>query len=349
MKNSAISCEDVNKRFDNTVAVHGLSFDLQPGELLSLLGPSGCGKTTALRLIAGFETPDSGRIFVGGTEVAGPKINLPPERRRVGMVFQDYALFPHMSLRENVAYALNGQSHSRVAELLGLVGLAGLDERMPHELSGGEQQRGALARSLASEPQAILLDEPFSNLDAALRAHVRAEVRGILRAAGATAVFVTHDIEEALSLTDRVAVMFDGRIEQIATPRDLYRQPVTRRIAEWLGNANFLPGRGDGSQVECELGRLPSDQATSGPVDVMVRPDWLTIATARSDTGTGAVVDRIFYGHDQLIRVALDSGTTVQVRVLSDDEFLPGQRVTVGCQGPNVVFRQGSAEDAGPR
>ena len=347
MKKSAISCEDVDKRFDDTVAVRGLSFDLQPGELLSLLGPSGCGKTTALRLIAGFETPDSGRIFVGGTEVAGPKTNLPPERRRVGMVFQDYALFPHMSLRENVAYALNGNSDDRVAELLGLVGLDGLDERMPHELSGGEQQRGALARSLASEPQAILLDEPFSNLDAALRAHVRAEVRGILRAAGATAVFVTHDIEEALSLTDRVAVMFDGRIEQIATPRDLYRQPATRRIAEWLGDANFLPGRVDGSRVECELGRLPSDQAINGPVDVMVRPDWLTIATA--EPGTGAVVDRIFYGHDQLIRVALDSGTTVQVRVLSDDEFLPGQRVTVGCQGPNVVFRPGPADDADSR
>ena len=346
MKNSAISCEDVDKRFDETVAVRGLSFDLPPGELLSLLGPSGCGKTTALRLIAGFETPDSGRISVGGIEVAGPKMNLPPERRRVGMVFQDYALFPHMSLRENVAYALNGGSGHRVSELLGLVGLAGLDERMPHELSGGEQQRGALARSLA-EPQAILLDEPFSNLDAALRAHVRAEVREILRAAGATAVFVTHDIEEALSLTDRVAVMFDGRIEQIATPRDLYRQPATRRIAEWLGTANFLPGRSNGAQVECELGRLPSDQTISGPVDVMIRPDWLTIATA--EPGSGAVVDRIFYGHDQLIRVALDSGTSIQVRVLSDDEFLPGQRVTVGCQGPNVVFRQGPAQDAGPR
>ena len=347
MKSSAISCENVDKRYDDTVAVRGLTFDLQPGELMSLLGPSGCGKTTTLRLIAGFETPDTGRIFVGGVEVAGPRVNLPPERRRVGMVFQDYALFPHMSLRRNIAYALKNGATSRVNDLLDLVGLTGLDERMPHELSGGEQQRGALARSLAPEPQAILLDEPFSNLDAALRAHVRAEVREILRAANATAVFVTHDIEEALSIADRVAVMFDGQIEQIATPRDLYRRPATRQIAEWLGNANFLPGRSDGAHVQCELGRLASDQQITGEVDVMIRPDWLTISTA--GPGSGSVVDRIFYGHDQLIQIALDSGTAIQVRVLSDDEFLPGQRVSVGCQGPSVVFRRRPGGDAGPR
>ena len=348
MNDSAITCDGVDKRFDDTVAVRAMTFELKRGELLSLLGPSGCGKTTALRLIAGFETPESGRIWVGGQEVAGPDINLPPERRRVGMVFQDYALFPHMSLRGNVAYALKNGASSQVNELLQLVGLSGLGERMPHELSGGEQQRGALARSLASEPQVILLDEPFSNLDAALRAHVRAEVRGILRAANATAIFVTHDIEEALSIADRVAVMFDGAIEQIATPRELYRQPATRRIAEWLGNANFLPAEAGDGTVECELGRLHSEQDLTGPVDLMIRPDWLTIATAT--TGNGAVVDRTFYGHDQLIQVYFDTGTTVQVRVLSDDEFLPGQRVTVGCQGPNVVFpRRESNGDAGPR
>ncbi len=348
MNDPAISCEGVDKQFGDTIAVRGMTFDLRRGELLSLLGPSGCGKTTALRLIAGFETPDRGRIHVGGQEVAGPRVNLPPERRRVGMVFQDYALFPHMSLRLNVAYSLNKGENGRVNDLLDLVGLSGLGGRMPHELSGGEQQRGALARSLASEPQVILLDEPFSNLDAALRAHVRAEVREILRAANATAIFVTHDIEEALSLTDRVAVMFDGAIEQIATPRDLYRRPATRRIAEWLGNANFIPAECNDGTVECELGRLQSEEGLTGPVDLMIRSDWLTIATAA--TGNGVVADRIFYGHDQLIRVTFDTGTSVQVRVLSDDDFLPGQRVTVGCQGPNVVFpRRESNDDAGPR
>ncbi len=348
MNDPAISCDGVDKQFDDMIAVRGMTFELQRGELLSLLGPSGCGKTTALRLIAGFETPDRGRIHVGGQEVAGPGVNLPPERRRVGMVFQDYALFPHMSLRGNVAYSLKNGENRRVDDLLDLVGLTGLGERMPHELSGGEQQRGALARSLAAEPQVILLDEPFSNLDAALRAHVRAEVREILRAANATAIFVTHDIEEALSLTDRVAVMFDGAIEQIATPRDLYRRPATRRIAEWLGNANFIPAESNGGTVECELGRLQCEEELTGPVDLMIRPDWLTIATAA--TGNGVVADRIFYGHDQLIRVTFDTGTSVQVRVLSDDEFLPGQRVTVGCQGPNVIFpRREPNGDAGPR
>ncbi len=348
MNDPAISCSAVDKQFDDTIAVRAMSFDLPPGELLSLLGPSGCGKTTALRLIAGFETPDNGRIYVGGQEVAGPGVNLPPERRRVGMVFQDYALFPHMTLRANVAYALKNSAGSQVDDLLEPVGLFGLGSRMPHELSGGEQQRGALARSLASEPRVILFDEPFSNLDAALRAHVRAEVREILRAANATAIFVTHDIEEALSIADRVAVMFDGAIEQIATPRELYRRPATRRIAEWLGNTNFLPAESDAETVECELGRLNSEENLTGPVDIMIRPDWLTITTAA--TGNGVVVGRIFYGHDQLIEVTFDTGTSVQVRVLSDDEFLPGQRVTVGCQGPNVVFpRRKPNRDAGPR
>ena len=237
----AIRCNNVTKRFGSVLAVNQVDLTVAPGEFLSLLGPSGCGKTTMLRLIAGFEVPDTGTIEIGDLCVVGPKRWIQPERRRVGMVFQDYALFPHMTVAENVAYGVRKwpNQRERVGKALRLVGLDSLRERMPHELSGGQQQRVALARALAPEPDVILMDEPFSNLDVALRARIRAETREILARAGATVIFVTHDQEEALSLADRVAVMWGGQIAQVGEPEELYRNPNSREVAQFVGGANF--------------------------------------------------------------------------------------------------------------
>ncbi|MBC8075555.1 MAG: ABC transporter ATP-binding protein, partial [Chloroflexales bacterium] len=242
MTSGAVVCRGVHKQYGAVRAVVDVDLTLASGQLLALLGPSGCGKTTLLRLLAGFEPPDTGTISIGGRQVAGPNGLVPPEQRRVGMVFQDYALFPHLSLKENIAYGLprsNGRD-ARVAELLALVGLESLGTRSPHQLSGGQQQRAALARALAPGPAVMLLDEPFSNLDASLRRTVRSEVRRILQAAGATVLFVTHDQEEALSLADQVAVMLEGRILQVGRPATIYERPTTREVAAFVGAANFL-------------------------------------------------------------------------------------------------------------
>jgi iron(III) transport system ATP-binding protein len=255
---TAIHCTGLSKKFGHTQAVTSVSFSLTRGRFLALLGPSGCGKTTTLRLLAGFEPPDSGTISIGDQRVFGPDVFVPPEKRSVGMVFQEYALFPHLSVTDNVAYGLprNTNKKRRVAEVLELVGLSGMGHRMPYELSGGQQQRVALARALAPNPQLILLDEPFSNLDSGLRNQLRAEVRRILRQAGATVIFVTHDQEEAFSLADEVAVMMDGGIVQSGSPRDLYRHPINRDIAAFLGHSNFLPGTLINGTIICEVGQF---------------------------------------------------------------------------------------------
>lgn len=346
MKSPVVECLDVTKRFEAHAAVDGATLSVDSGQLLTLLGPSGCGKTTMLRLIAGFETPDAGSISVGGVTMAGPGVNVPPDKRRVGIVFQDYALFPHLDVESNVSYAMKrARRRSRtVDKLLDLVGLGGLNRRMPYELSGGEQQRVALARSLAAEPDVVLLDEPFSNLDPELRALIRTEVRQILLSEGATAIFVTHDLEEALSIADKVAVMFNGAVAQIAEPEELYAKPANRRIAEWLGDANFLPATGSGRQVSCELGTLEIGEALNGPVELMLRPEWLTI-TGDPD-GSSRVVDRVFYGHDQMVLVRLASGTRLRVRTLSGERSEPGQHVTVTVKGRAVAYDlDGSAQD----
>ncbi|MDQ3346072.1 MAG: ABC transporter ATP-binding protein, partial [Chloroflexota bacterium] len=243
------------KAFDDVIAVDGVDLDVRRGEFLSVLGPSGCGKTTLLRLVAGFERPDSGGIEIGGRVVAGPRRHLPPEQRHIGMVFQESALFPHLDVAGNIGFGLPRRDReSRIAELVALVGMAGLQRRMPHELSGGQQQRVALARALAPHPALILLDEPFSSLDATLRSQLRVDVREILRSAGATTLFVTHDQGEALEISDRVAVMRAGRIEQVSTPAELYLRPVNRFVAGFVGEANLLPGEVRHGEVETLVG-----------------------------------------------------------------------------------------------
>ncbi|BBL78628.1 ABC transporter ATP-binding protein [Rubrobacter xylanophilus] len=333
-----VRLEGVGRRYGTVRAVEDLNLEVDRGEILALLGPSGCGKTTTLRLIAGFEPPDEGRIEISGRRVAGAGAFVPPERRRVGMVFQDYALFPHLTVRQNVAYGLarDEKRNSRLSAVIRLARLEGLEDRMPHELSGGQQQRVALARALAPEPAVVLLDEPFSNLDAALRARVRAEMRRILLAAGTTAVFVTHDQEEALSLADRVAVMFDGRVLQAAAPEELYERPADPRVARFVGEANLLRATASGGRALCALGEVPLREPASGPVEIMLRPEQLLVDP--SPDGPAEVLEREFYGHDQLVRLRLPDGERVEARLPGSRRLRPGGRVTVRVASPAVAF-----------
>nr|MBI2323123.1 ABC transporter ATP-binding protein [Chloroflexota bacterium] len=345
---AAIRCVGLSKRFDNLCAVDQVDLALARGGFLALLGPSGCGKTTLLRLLAGFEPPDGGTIEVDGKVVAGPGVAVPPERRRVGMVFQDYALFPHLDVQANIRFGLPSgpQRAARVGELLELVGLAGLGGRMPHELSGGQQQRVALARALAPQPAVILLDEPFSNLDATLRARVRAEVRQILLAAGATTIFVTHDQEEGLSLADEVAVMWEGRIVQHASPEEIYHHPANRTVASFVGEANFLAAERRAGNVFCELGHVAASAGPDGAVEVMLRPE--SIRLVPDGRGDGAVLLREFFGHDQLVTVRLPSGTLLRARLGPEERLRAGLAVRVEVQGAAMVYGPALGGPAAP-
>jgi iron(III) transport system ATP-binding protein len=339
----ALEVRDLVKRFGGSDAVSGVSFTVDAGEVLAILGPSGCGKTTTLRLIAGFERPNEGAIAIAGQTVSQPGKCLPPEKRRIGMVFQDGVLFPHLSVGDNVGFGIPRGQHKdeRVGEALELVGLGGLQDRMPYELSGGQQQRVSLARAIVPNPAIILLDEPFASLDAALRTRLRADVRQILNDVGATVIWVTHDQEEALSLADRVAVMFDGKIVQDAAPEELYHRPVSREVGSFVGDAQFLPGVGSSRRVECELGDLPTFGPTQGPVDVMIRPESLRLTPAADDAVPNAtVVGRLFFGHDQLLRLRLDSGTTLNARLGSYGGIRPGDRVQVSVRGAVLALER---------
>jgi iron(III) transport system ATP-binding protein len=328
------------KSFGDVRAVDGVDLDVPRGDTCALLGPSGCGKTTVLRLIAGLERPDAGTVELGGSVLSGPRDFVAPERRRIGMVFQDYALFPHYDVAGNVGYGLGRRpSATRIAEVLELVGMAGMERRAVHDLSGGQQQRVALARALAPTPELILLDEPFSNLDAGLRERLREEVREIIKASGVTALFVTHDQEEALSLAETVAVMRDGRLEQVGTPEEVYSRPASAWVAGFLGEIEVLPGEAQGGTVRCELGSLRAPATADGPVEVRVRPESLAVGTSgAAPAGAPAVVvSRRFYGHDQLLELRLPSGRTVRSRRLGFPAWHPGDRVSVWIDGPTDV------------
>ncbi|HET9609633.1 MAG TPA: ABC transporter ATP-binding protein [Acidimicrobiales bacterium] len=341
---SAIGATDIHKSFGRTRAVAGASLSVGRGELVALLGPSGSGKTTLLRVIAGFEVPDAGTVTIGDRLVAGAGTWEEPDRRRVGMVFQDGALFPHLTVAGNVGFGEPGPG--RVEQCLDLVGLADRARSYPHELSGGERQRVALARALANEPEVVLLDEPFASLDAGLRVALREEVVSILRAAGASALLVTHDQQEALSLADVVVVMRGGQVEQAGTPEAVYAHPATRWAAEFLGAAEVLPGTASDGTVDCELGRFPADRALRGAVEIVVRPESLAIGAAGATNGSapppGAaaarVVGRTYYGHDQLVCLELASGRRVQSRSPGAARWQPGDDVRVWVDGPVSVL-----------
>jgi iron(III) transport system ATP-binding protein len=317
MPTSVIQLEQVTKRFwpGPVTAVDDVSLEVREGEILTLLGPSGCGKTTTLRLMAGFEVPDTGRIHIGGKEAAGPRCWVPPEKRGVGMVFQDYALFPHLTVGENVMFGLDripkGKRRDRAREVLGILDLKPFFDRYPHELSGGQQQRVSLARALAPEPVVVLMDEPFSNLDAHLRDQVRDEVVAILRKAGVTCVLVSHDQRDALAISDRVAVMNQGRIEQVGSPREIYKHPESVFVATFVGRTNLLQGR-----IQNENGCVLTDFGSFCRVDriglpngsdvmVSVRPDGFESC----DTGTleGTILSTTYTGAQVEAEVSVPS------------------------------------------
>jgi iron(III) transport system ATP-binding protein len=331
----AIRARDLTRSFGDAVALDHFSLDVWEGGVVTLLGPSGCGKTTALRVIAGFETA-LGSVEIHGRPVLDDATFVPPEKRRVGMVFQDYALFPHMTVAGNVAYGLpRGDRSPRVGEVLELVGLSGLETRMPNELSGGQQQRVALARALAPRPEVILLDEPFSNLDAGLRDRVRRELRVILTEARTTAVFVTHDQEEALATSDIVAVMRDGKVLQADTPAHLYSNPAHPWIAEFLGDTDILDSEVRNGRVDTPVGSFTT--SLSGPVSVILRPENVQISLG--ETPNAVVAGSEFFGHDQLVTVALNGGTRVRARIGPRPVYRVGQECRVRATDATIFAR----------
>ena len=333
--------EHLTKLFNSdTPAVEGVSLQLRTGEFLTILGPSGGGKTTTLRLLAGFERPTSGLIKIGASIVADDTHFTPPEKRKVGMVFQDYALFPHLTVAQNIAFGLRNlgkNARMQVQRMLSLVGLTQFADRMPHELSGGQQQRVALARALAPNPDILLLDEPFSNLDTGLRAQVRSDVRAILLETETSAVFVTHDQNEALSISDEIAVIYEGKLLQVATPHIIYNRPINSQVAHFIGEANFLPGEAQGLTAASPLGTVKLFHPKTGPVQLMIRPEALYVNFVEEGLAA-SVLWREFYGHYQRLGLALEDGTELVARTGVDRFFRRGDKTWVSLALPALAF-----------
>lgn len=331
MTTTALRLDGIVKRFGALVAVDDVSLDLADGELLALVGPSGCGKSTLLRLAAGLLALDEGTITLGGTVVDDGRRHLPPERRRVGLVFQEHALFPHLTVARNIAFGLRtgdrSERRARIDEVLSLVGLGALRDRYPHELSGGERQRVALARAIAPEPTLLLLDEPFASLDPNLRSQIRADVVDILRRTGTPGVFVTHDQEEALAVGDRVAVMRGGHIMALGTPWEVFHRPADTFCASFMGEASFLPVQPAGDGFETCLGPVEVRDLDPDRVLAMARPDDLVISNAGS--GTAAIVAREFRGSEWRYDIDLDDGCSVAVVCSHLVDLAVGSRVEV--------------------
>jgi putative spermidine/putrescine transport system ATP-binding protein len=340
-----VRMEGLTRKYGPVIALDGLDLTLHPGELVALLGPSGCGKTTTLRLLAGLEDADEGRITVAGRDLT----HVPASKRDMGMVFQAYSLFPHMTVQQNVAFGLRlrrvskDERDRRALEILDLVGLTEQAGRYAHQISGGQQQRVALARALAIEPQVLLLDEPLSALDAKVRAQLRDQIRRIQLEVGITTLFVTHDQEEALAIADRVGVMRNGRLEQLAPPTEVYSRPATAFVAEFVGLTNRLPGTVSGSVVTVRGRDLPLvDQSTPpGPVTALVRPEAVTLAAdsaAESGPLSGTVITTTFLGATS--RVTVDLGdTTILAQLPTSDasELTAGSRVTLAIRPDPVL------------
>src|SRR6202453_4528314 len=348
---TSVLLQDLTRVFGATRALDGLTIEMAPGELVALLGPSGCGKTTALRIVAGFEFADAGSVMIDGKDMS----SVPASRRDMGMVFQSYSLFPNMSALDNVAFGLRmrklgaGDRRKRAAGLLDTVGLAPQAKQYPHQLSGGQQQRVALARALAIEPRVLLLDEPLSALDAKVRLQLREQIRTLQQRLGTTTMFVTHDQEEALSMADRVGVMSQGRLEQIAAPDQLYAHPATSFVAEFVGVMNRLPGRLDGARLDGAqsvrvldvtvpvLSHSSLEDLSGSEVHVLVRPEGLTVEVAAN--GTAIVTTRTFLGSVTRIGVLLSGDVTVQVDKPSSvaASIAPGTSVSVTLPAEPVL------------
>jgi len=326
MSNNAIEFINVFKRYGSAVAVDGISFSIRKGELVTFLGPSGCGKTTSLRLIAGLELPSDGQVLIGGRDVSRD----PASERNVGMVFQSYALFPHMNVLENVSYGpvirggAKAKAHAKAREILEQVGLVGLQNRLPSELSGGQQQRVAVARAIVQQPEVLLFDEPLSNVDAKLRRKVRAEIRDLQRRFGLTAVYVTHDQEEALAVSDRIIVMQAGKIAQIGTPEDLYDRPATPFVADFIGDANLIEGIVQGGAFRAGDLALALSGA-DGPATVSIRPERIGL---RAD-GVGRVLSATYLGSRTEYVIDTGAGELLVSRPIAEPALPAGTAVTV--------------------
>jgi len=341
-----LSVDSLVKRFSahGPPVVNDLTFEVEEGEILALLGPSGCGKTTILRLIAGLERPDRGEVMLKGKQIAGPGKHVPPERRGVGIVFQNYALFPHLNVEDNITFGLRSlpvaERKDRCRRATDLLSLTGYEKRRPQQLSGGQQQRVALARTLATSPDVILLDEPFSNLDALLRQTTRQEIRDILKRTGITAILVTHDQEEALSIADRVAVIWNGQIEQVGTPEHVYYEPRTLFVAQFLGRTNLMLSIAEGRSAATPIGRVSLNRPAQGNVLLSLRPEHLTLERASpSGEYTGRILGREFKGHDITFRVDV-GGSDYLVHMPGPVSYSPGDDVTVRATEPAVVLEK---------
>ena len=341
---ATVSVRALEHAYGDHKVVRGMSFELEPGTIGCLLGPSGCGKTTVLRCLAGFEPVQGGEIALGDRVVSRPGLQIPPERRSIGMVFQDYALFPHLDVRRNVAFGLTrmpiDKAAQRTAAMLDLVGLSAVAHVYPHELSGGQQQRVALARALAPAPDLLLLDEPFSNLDVDLRERISLEVRSILKTAGITAILVTHDQHEAFALADEIGIMKDGTIEQWDSAYNLYHRPRTRFVADFVGQGVFLRGvaEADG-HMQTELGRLegewPVRVPAGGAVDLLLRPD--DIIHDDASPWQAGVVAKAFRGAEFLYTLRLASGTRLLSLVPSHHNHAIGEQIGIRLAIDHVV------------
>ncbi|GAA5187915.1 ABC transporter ATP-binding protein [Rugosimonospora acidiphila] len=342
----AVHLDGLRRRFAGVQALDNLDLEMAPGELIALLGPSGCGKTTALRVLAGLEDADSGRVLVGGKDIT----NVPANRRDMGMVFQAYSLFPHLTALQNVEFGMAlrkmkpAARRERAGEMLDLVGIGTHAERYPHQLSGGQQQRVALARALAIRPKVLLLDEPLSALDAKVRVQLRDEIRRIQLEVGTTTLFVTHDQEEALAVADRVGVMRAGRLEQLAAPEEVYQQPATAFVADFVGLSNRLPGTLSGASVEVLDTVLPvvdPSAAPAGPVTVLVRPEAVELSV--DPDGSSRVFAASFLGPTSRVTVALPTGDLIIAQVASAmlPEIPPGAAVRVALRRVPVVVEAG--------
>lgn len=332
MNSPKVKCTGVVKTFDTTTAVKDFNLEVTKGNILSLVGPSGCGKTTVLRLIAGLERPDAGTIEIAGKTMNDHHSFLAPEVRHVGMMFQDYALFPHMDVLKNIGYGLGRDSdgENRLIEVMKLTGIEHLKNQMPHQLSGGEQQRVALARAIAPKPDVLLLDEPFSNLDGVLRSQIRQETKDILKRSNITTIFVTHSTEEAMEMGQTIAVMNQGILEQIDSPETIFNFPKTEFVANFMGMADFLDARLSGEQLHTEIGSLPAPQGISNDrtLRVMIRPE--NIYVEPSDNPHGTVERQIFQGSFCLLKLKLVSGKTIRYIAPSTKTYPEGSRVAIG-------------------
>ena len=356
MKDSVVSkniktlkVDHLFKKYGKAQAVEDVSFVLNEGSIMALVGPSGCGKTTTLRLIAGFEIPENGTIELQGKVVASKLEFVTPDKRHVGMVFQDYALFPHLTVFENIAFGLKSKNsngkvsksdfiNTVVQQAISLVGLDGFSDRMPHQLSGGEQQRVAIARALAPKPSVLLLDEPFSNLDANLRNRLRKDVKSILKEVGCSTIFVTHDQEEAFLIADQIGMMLEGKVVQVGTPHEVYSNPSNSKIAKLLGEANLIEGFCSNGRVDTFIGQHVTDSELQGPVHVLVRPEALMLKHASAGRQAAVIVDKEYYGHYEVLTVKFDNETSLLVRSGPNGHFAIGDNVSVTMSGAVKIF-----------